>query len=322
MLKFNRILCPVDFSESSAKACEYAFSLAKHYQAKLFLEHVVQPLTAVCPYYAFPTLSGNMCFDLDAEAQKHLQEFANGCRLDGVEPELFVHKGLLPEATLASAHRNEVDLIVMGTHGRQGFDRLTLGSVTEKVLGKARCPVLAVRKPAHDFVTSAEGSDPVQLRKLLFCTDFSDQAHHALGYAFSLAMEYNAELTLLHVLDNVGSAQFLQEGTMTALAELEKPIPPDVRNWCSIKAVVRVGRPYQEIIQLALEGRNDLVIMGVRGRGALDLALFGSTTQRALQLGTCSILAVHEPAASVENASELIRKRSQPQYSGLCHTFV
>jgi nucleotide-binding universal stress UspA family protein len=186
-----------------------------------------------------------------------------------------------------------VDLIVMGTHGRHGFDRLTLGSVTEKVLRKAHCPVLAVRKPAPDIITNEEVADPVQLRKILFCTDFSDHAHRALSYALSLAMECNAELTLLHVLDDVGTAQFLQEGTNAALQELKRPVPPDARNWCSIQAVVRVGRPYQEIFQLALELQADLIIMGARGRGALDLAPFGSTTHRVLQLGSCLVLAVH-----------------------------
>jgi nucleotide-binding universal stress UspA family protein len=81
-------------------------------------------------------------------------------------------------------------------------------------------------------------------------------------------MEYNAEITLLHVRDNVGTGELLQEGTTIALAELEKLIPPDVRNWCSIKTAVRVGRAYQEMVQLALEGQSDLVIMAVRGQGA------------------------------------------------------
>ena len=314
MLKFERILCPVDFSEFSAKACAYAHSLAKHYQSKLFLEHVVQPLTAAYPYYTFPMPSSDSYQNLDVEAEKHLREFAKAHSRNSMQHELVIQKGLLPEAILAFANQKEVDLIVMGTHGRQGLDRLTLGSVTEKVLRKARCPVLAVRKPAHDFIAGEGATDPVQLRKIVFCTDFSDHAHHALGYAFSLAMEYNAELTLLHVLDDVGTPPFLQEGTAIALAELEKPIPPDVRNWCSVKTVVRVGHPYQEIIQLAHTAQSDLVIMGVRGRGSLDLALFGSTTQRVLQLGPCPVLAVHEPAAPRENASEPVRRERSPHW--------
>jgi len=293
MLKIERILCPVDFSEFSAKAYEYAYSLARHYGAKLFLEHVIEPLTSAYPYYAFPDAWNQVYWDLDASAQKQLKELVHTHSWNGTQPEMVVQKGLIPEAILGFAGGNAIDLIVMGTHGRQGLDRVTMGSVTEKVLRKARCPVLAVRKPSHDFVTAALGRDSVQLNRILLCTDFSDHALRALGYGLSLAMEYNAQLTLLHVLEDVSTSDDLQAKTAQAIRQLEKPIPEDARNWCTIKPVVRIGRPYQEIIQLALEAQTDLVIMGVRGRNALDLALFGSTTHLVIQLGSCPVLAVH-----------------------------
>lgn len=293
MLRIEKILCPVDFSEFSAKAYQYAQSLATHYGAKLFLEHVVQPLTAAYPYYAFPDSWNETFWNLDASAQEQLHELVKAHSWNGIQPELVVHKGLLPESILRFAESQTIDLIVMGTHGRQGFDRFTMGSVTEKVLRKARCPVLVVRKPVHDFVTHEKNGDPVQLRKILLCTDFSDHALRALGYALSLAMEYNAELTLLHVLEDIPADSDLQSETANIRRELERPIPHDARNWCTIKAVVRIGRPYQEIIQLALESQMDLIVLGVRGRNALDLALFGSTTHRVIQLGPSPVLAVH-----------------------------
>jgi nucleotide-binding universal stress UspA family protein len=160
------------------------------------------------------------------------------------------------------------------------------------VLRKSSCPVLAVRKPAHDFVDPARTGDPVSLRKILFCTDFSPTAGRALQYALSLGMEYNAELTLLNVLEGVSTTQFVQEGRDKALRELESAVPDDARNWCSLRTVVRVGKSYEQIIQLALEEQTDLVVLGVRGRMALDLALFGSTTHRVLQLGPCPVLTV------------------------------
>ena len=106
-------------------------------------------------------------------------------------------------------------------------------------------------------------------------------------------MEYNADLTLLHVLEDIPGGAELRDATVKAVHELEKPIPAEARNWCSIKTSVRVGKPYQEIVQLALESQADLVVMGVRGRSPLDLALFGSTTQRVIQLGSCPVLVVH-----------------------------
>ena len=303
MVKFERILCPVDFSEFSAKACEYAYSLAKQYQATLFLQHAVQPPQVLYEYGAFPTPDISM-YTASQEAETRLSEFARSHGRGGVAPKLIVQEGVLPDAILAIADRNQVDLIVMGTHGRQGFNHLTLGSVTEKVLRRARCPVLAVRKPEHDFITREGSADPVRLRKILYCTDFSDYARHALGYAFSLAMEYEAEITLLHVLDKGGSRKSLEERTATASRRLEKLVPDDVRNWCSVTAAVRAGLPYHEIVRLAIEAQTDLITMGVRGRGSLDLALFGSTTHRVLQVGPCPVLAVHEPAESVERTEQ------------------
>jgi nucleotide-binding universal stress UspA family protein len=293
MLKINRILCPVDFSDFSAKAYEYAHSLAQHYGAKLFLEHVVQPLTSAYPYYAFPDSVNEIYWNLNADAEKRLKELAREHARNGIQPELLVHNGLITESILTFANTQAVDLIVMGTHGRQGLDRMTMGSVTEKVMRKSHCPVLAVRKPAHDFVKPGRNHDPVQLRKILFCTDFSEHSERALEYALSLAMEYNAELTLVHVLEDISPSADLQAETARVVRELEQPVPYDARNWCTIKTTVRIGKPYQEIIQIALEGKTDLVIMGVRGRNALDLALFGSTTHRVIQLGSCPVLAVH-----------------------------
>jgi len=292
MLKIERILCPMDFSEFSVRAYDYAQSLAKHYNARLYVEHVVQPLTTTYPYYPFPDVVNDAYWSVSEQAQGQLRELLKSHTRDGIQPELVVERGVVSQTILLFSEKESVDLIVMGTHGRHGVDHLTMGSVTEKVLRKAQCPVLAVRRPAHDFVVPGYEQDPVQLHKILFCTDFSEHSDRALTYAVSMAMEYNAELTLLHVLEHLPASDNLEEETAKTIQRLEVPIPSEARNWCTIKSVVRVGRPYQEVIQLALESRIDLVIMGVRCRSALDLALFGSTTQRVLQLGPCPVLAV------------------------------
>lgn len=293
MLTIQKILCPMDFSEFSVKAYDYAQSLAQHYGAKLLLQHVVQPLTSTYPYYAFPDTINEVFWNLDSHAEKKLAEFVAERRMSGFEIERFVHNGTVPDSVLEFAEKEGVDIIVMGTHGRQGFDRLTMGSVTEKVLRKAHCPVLVVRKPAHDFVSPGDTREPVRLQRILFCTDFSDHSNRALAYALSLAMEYNAELTMLHVLEDLPAAEDLETAVAEFTRRLECPVPEDARNWCKISSVVRVGKPYQQILQMALEAEADLVIMGVRGRSAVDLALFGSTTHRVIQLGSSPVLAVH-----------------------------
>lgn len=293
MLRFERILCPLDFSDFSIKAFDYAQSLARHYQAKLFLEHVLSPMFAAYPSYIYPDMANDLYQDLRAHAQQQLQDFAKTRVSDGFPLEICVCEGAVTDSILAFALSREVDLIVMGTHGRHGFDHLLLGSVTEKVLRKAHCPVLTVRKPAHDFVMPTNGVEPVHLHKILYATDFSRHAQRALDYALSLAQEYDAELTLLHVLEEIPPSWDLATVSADIVERLEKPIPTEARDRCILKSRLRVGRPYQEIVRFAFETEADLIILGVRGRNALELALFGSTTHRVIQQAPCPVLAVH-----------------------------
>ena len=130
------------------------------------------------------------------------------------------------------------------------------------------------------------------MNRILFCTDFSENSERALSYAISATEEYNAELILLHVLEQVPSVAKKRAAIATATEQLDKLIAPEKRKTLKIKTVVRTGKPYQQIIQLVLEAHIDMAVMGVRGRGTLDQAVFGSTTYRTLQLGSCPVLAV------------------------------
>jgi nucleotide-binding universal stress UspA family protein len=293
MRQIERILCPTDFSEFAERAFDYAQSLAWHYKATLFLQHVIDSLTPFYPYHAFPDAYDEMCRKLRAGAVRQLQEFAEKHARHGILPHCKVGDGVPTDLILDFAEAHAVNLIVMGTHGLRGIDHQTLGSVTEKVLRKAHCPVLAVRKPAHDFVTPEGESDPIHLNRILYCTDFSNYSEQAFDDAVSLAAEYKAELTLLHVLEETAGEVDIENVIVKVLERLENQIPPEARIDGKVKAAVRIGQAYQQIIQFALESQTDLIIMGVRGRHALDLAVFGSTTYRVVQLGPCPVLVVH-----------------------------
>jgi nucleotide-binding universal stress UspA family protein len=293
MPKIERILCPIDFSEFSEKAYEYAQSLAWHYKATLFLQHVIDSLAPPFHRNPFPDSYNEICQALRAGAERQLQEFAEKHTREGILPHCSVRDGAVTELVLEFAEAQAVNLIVMGTHGLRGIDRLTLGSVTEKVLRKARCPVLAVRKPAHDLVIPGEEPDLIRLHRILYCTDFSDNSEQAFDHAVSLAAEYQAELSLLHVLEGIADSADIENEIAKVMESLQKRISPEASKQCKTKAVVRIGKPYQQIIELALESQTDLIIMGVRGRHALDLAVFGSTTYRVVQLGPCPVLVVH-----------------------------
>jgi len=292
MPQIKSVLCPVDFSEFSVNAYEYAQSLAWHYKATLFLQHILYPLYSGALAYDSDPYE-KICQQLRVDAEEKLRRFAERHARSKIRPQCLVQDGPVTDLILSQAEALAVNLIVMGTHGLRGIDRLMLGSATERVLRRARCPVLAVRKPAHHVMSSVHDPEPVHLRKMLLCLDFSDHAHHASKYALSMAKEYGAELTLLHVLEDVPKSTDLESATAKVVKQLEESIAPNTREGCIGKVMVRIGKPYQQIIQLALEAQIDLVIMGVRGHGALDTAIFGSTAYRVIQLGSCPVLAVH-----------------------------
>jgi nucleotide-binding universal stress UspA family protein len=289
MPRLKSILCPIDFSEFSVKAYDYAQSFAQHYKAELLVQHVLYSLPAFYTDAAYEEI----CRKLRTDALRKLREFAKRHTRARVQPQCVVQEGIATDLILSFAEAKAVNLIVMGTHGLRGLDRLMLGSVTEKVLRKARCPVLAVRQPAHDFASPGKDPDPVNIRKILLGMDFSDHAHRALNYAFSIAREYNAELTLLHVLEHLPGSADVQGATAKVTKQLKESVRPRARKPSLVKVLVRIGKPYQQIIEVALEAQADLAIVGVRGRSSLDDALFGSTTYRVIQLGPCPVLAVH-----------------------------
>ena len=299
MLEIKRILCPIDFSEFSMRAYHYALSVAEHYRAQVLALHIVE--LSRYPYADYAASVGdydNFSRALCEGGKEQLQEFVKKHTHVETDLEMLVHQGTAPDCILSVAKARKTDLIVMGTHGRRGFDRLMLGTTTDRVMRRVSCPVLAVSRAPHESIAADNATGEEQrrvhhLNRILFSTDFSENSERALNYAISAATEYDAELTLLHMLEDCASPAKKDEAIATATKQLDKLIPFGERKNLKIKTAVRVGEPYQHIIQHAQEAQIDLVVMAVRGRGALDLAVFGSTTYRVMQLGPCPVLAVH-----------------------------
>ena len=294
-MQLKSILCPIDFSEFSIRAYEYALSLAEYYKSRLVALHVVE--LSKHPFVEYAAYEGdfaNVSRAMKEGGEERLRKFVNQHSRAGIQMEIAVDQGNASDVILSFAQAQNIEGIVMGTHGRRGFDRLVLGSVTDRVMRKASCPVLVISKQPHEsMIEGPDGRHVHHLNRILYCTDFSENSERALGYAISVAAEYDAELTLLHVLEELLIPGRIQEAMETAAAQLDKLITPEQRKTIKIKTAVRVGKPYEEILKHTLETNADLVAMGVRGAGALDAAVFGSTTYRAIQLGPCPVLAVH-----------------------------
>ncbi len=293
-MEIKLILCPIDFSEFSMRAYHYALSVAEHYRARLVAQHIVE--FSRYPYAQYVASTGDLAEfsrGLRDGGKQRLREFVKAHTHSKIQPELIVHDGAAPDCILLFAQEQKADLIVMGTHGRRGLDRLVLGSVTNRVMRRAPCPVLAISNLPDESTTDAKEAQHVHhLNRILFCTDFSENSERALTYAISVTEEYDAELILLHVLEQAQSPAKTKAAMAIATEQLDKLIAPRKRKTLKIETVVRTGKPYQQIIQLVTETQIDTVVMAVRGRGALDQAVFGSTTYRVLQLGSCPVLAV------------------------------
>jgi nucleotide-binding universal stress UspA family protein len=290
-VRIERILCPVDFSQCSVNAYNYAQSIAGHYGAKLLVQHTVElslyPSAFYCPS---PELFDDFRQKLIANGQDDLQKFVKAS--GGAQPECIVQESLAADAILLLARERAVSLIVLGTHGRRGIDRLMLGSVTERILRNASCPVLAVRQEPAGSGAPEATELPVAIRQILCCVDFSAHSERALAYALSLASAYDADLTVLHVLDGIPESANVATETDTAIENLEKLFPRSAPRSAKIHLEVRLGKAYQQILQFASDAKSDVIVAGVRGRHALDFAVFGSTIYRVIQLGSNPVLAV------------------------------
>ena len=302
MMNITRILCPVDFSDASQHALEQATVVAGWFGAPITLLHVYTQVFLPVPGMAVAGYGSD--FVLGVEDRQRLFEdasrWADSARAAGVHVDVVVEVGQAIPHIFSTAAATHADLIVLGTHGASGFEHLLLGSVTEKVLRKAPCPVLTVPPRAHNM-------SALPFKKILVAVDFSESSLAALGAALSVAQEADAQLTILHVLDwpepeampaNVdvaASGVFDLEGYRRVLeaeasTRLSTLVPDDARQWCTPVTQVAHGKPYREILKVA--AGMDLVVLGIRGRNALDLMLFGSTANQVVRQATCPVLTV------------------------------
>jgi len=292
-MQLKSILCPIDFSDFSVAAYCYALSLAEYYQARLVALHIVEMWKYPFADYAAQEADyAKFSESLNEGGEVRLQRFVKEHSQGSVKPELMVHQGSAPKRILSIAQKENMEVIVMGTHGRGGFDRLVLGSSTDRVIRKAACPVLVVSNASQAALcTGPDGHH--RLSRILYCTDFSNNSERARGYALSLAAEYGAELTLLHVAESSHDLARSEAVTIQRTQELDKLVSEAERKNLNVKSVVRAGKPYEEIVRHAGDGQASLIIMTARGADAMDRAVFGSTTYRVIQLGPCPVLAVH-----------------------------
>lgn len=300
MIAIDRILCPVDFSDFSRHALEYAVAMAKYYDARVTALHVYanMPVVNTVPAVGFDS-APIVLPPVDPAAVKAItEEFAAGVDAEG---RLDVSVQEAPDTVaeiLAQADVLDANLIVIGSHGRSGLERLFLGSIAGKVLRKSRRPVMVV--PAH----TAAVPPKIPFTQVLCPIDFSESSTRALEYALHLAQETDGRLTLLHAVEippelhdiplamDLNVANVRVAANAEALRRLQAKVPSAAHTYCTIETRVVEGKAHREILKAACQVQADLIVMGVQGRGAVDVTLFGSNTLAVIHGASCPVMTI------------------------------
>jgi nucleotide-binding universal stress UspA family protein len=298
MPAIRRILCPLDFSPFSRHALAQGVALAREFGAEISALHVfaLSPVVQTVPaggYMGIDPLS--LSASRRAALTAELREFTYEVDAGGVVMHAGVDEGDPVDVIVKAAADWPADLIVMGTHGRTGLGRLLLGSVTERVLRRATCPVLTVPRQVESPACA------LTLGRLLVAVDFSPASLHALEYAAKLAAPEGPGICVLNVVELFGATRelatldtpdFRVELVRAARTQLAAAVPPAMRANYPVAEIVATGRACDEIVRVAAEEECDAIVLGIRGRSRTDLLLLGSTTQHVVRQAQCPVLTV------------------------------
>ena len=292
----QKILVATDLSEASRTPLGYAAALSHRLNASLTALYVSPRYASYEPFPAFTSQSA-----LDPARQQGLKDevrrFVEAAA--GSQPvQVIVRDGDPADEILAAAGESSFDLVVLGTHGRRGFERWSLGSVTDRVARSLERPLLAV--PPHS-------GTPAVIR-MLCALDLSDASAEVLAYAAGFAERLEARLLVLHVaegshwydpwpisgVDPDAVRRAVAETSESRLAEL---VARHVPGAVPVEVRVTFGRAQREIERIAGE-QADMVVLGVPSASGIDRLFFGSTAQHVLRAGACPVLLVrHAPVA-------------------------
>ncbi len=284
---FDRILLATDFSPASVVALPYAIAFGRHFGSKLYLAHVIPPEA----YSLIPEGERDSALE---KAQAHMGEQMDGLRaqtlLRGITHEGLVDHGEVWPMLSAMVQEHKIDLIVIGTHGRRGVEKLLLGSTAEEILRCAKTPVLMVGPE-----TSIAAKTEARLGRILYATDFSRASEPAMHYASFLASEYGAELFFLHIAEDVWkeplstrmqAADFFQMRFREEHLVLEEGCRPEFQ--------VEFGPIAERVLEAAGKLHIELIVLGVRGAHHPRVAahLPGPTAYDVVSQARCPVLVV------------------------------
>jgi nucleotide-binding universal stress UspA family protein len=283
---FNTIIVATDFSPASERALSYALAIAHRYDSHLYVVHAIRPdLYTLTP----PEASGGMIELVRQAAEQEMAGLLISGRLREVPHQAVIEEGEVWTVLSGLASRHDADLIVLGTHGRTGFEKMFLGSVAERVFRLSERPVLTVGPGV-----AKQAPEETELKHIVYATDFSENSQRGVPYALSLAQEHQATLTMLHVVENT---EELSQETVTRLREffterLQSMLPPGADLWCYPEFVISFGNPVDRILEAIESPGADLLVLGIRGGGSAVGHMPPANAYRIVCQAACPVLTV------------------------------
>ena len=301
---FNRVLIATDLSDSSQGAEKWGLALAQHYHSEAYLVHAIAPETLeVAAMNRLPAENDRSW----AAAEHRMKILAYSLRSKQIVTHLRMQRQPAVDLISWVVDKENIDLLILGTHGRGGLKKLALGSVAEELSRLVPCPVLTIGR----HVPAVEAPN-LNFAHILFATDFGRAAQQSLRYALSLAEEFKAQLTILHTIppmplgQNIPTAfcpaycageevvKWEAEERQQSIEKMKLLVPADSGLSVKPEVIVMTGFLPESIVDVARDKNADLIVMGAHNIDAAKMAAHdpGTILHSVIAHAHCPVLTV------------------------------
>ena len=301
-VELKNLLFATDFSEASEAALRYVTALSLRYGSVIHLAHILPDVTFLRPGAPDPAVIGSIYEDAHSGAQEKMQRLTD--RLKGFPHAAYIRHGQTCQVLAEIVGEQQIDLLIAGTHGRTGLGKLVMGSVAEEILRQVGCPVLTIGPKAVGTVVLESRRDrelppeQINVRQVLYATDFKQESQEAFCYALSFAHEFRARLALLHVIEAYGHQPYEHPGRIdNSLSRLRELVPDDAGLRHPPEILAEFGSPSDRILQTAADREVDMIVLGVRPAGRH----LGAATRFGRAVAHRVIVGAHCPVLTVGN---------------------
>ena len=247
-VRFRNVLVATDFSDTTHETVMYAVDFARRFGSTIYVAHVIPPdVFPLLPPSEWPAIAKE-----EAESREKIMLQIEE-ELTVLPHEILLQRGDIWQNLERIIQAKNIDLLIIGTHGRSGMAKVLIGSTAEKIFRQADRPVMTVGPVAGSGASHTTG-----FRNILYGTDFGPESLSAARYVISLAQEYGAQLTLMHAVQN-GDAEL----SNSALHTLREIIPMGTKLPTPACFCVETGAPENAILNAAAKSEADLIVLGV-----------------------------------------------------------